>query len=47
MFWDECWITMGGVLENSGRCLEYSGTLRKNQEWCTLNQLVGLWLGLG
>ena len=28
MLLDECWLTMGGVLENSGRCLEYSGTLR-------------------
>ena len=27
ILWDECWLTTGGVLENSGRCLEYFGTL--------------------
>ena len=39
MLWDECWLTMG-VLENSERCLEYSGTLRcfrgLAQDWSTL-----------
>ena len=43
MLLDECWLTMGGFLENSGMCLEYSGMLRLFRElarnWSNLTLL--------